>query len=226
MVSCDKEGDDDMPKPQPIESNKINFESLEVGQKSIYIRLMGENYYDDSNNNFEYLADTLIVEVTEKTDTGFVFQDYLTPASRSLTEPNWEKRYWDANKVNTYHIAVKDNQISATSLSEEQYGSSHIGYLNDENAALSFTPITENPMTIEGWKVIGPHNESYSEGYAENYSLFGIFYDRLNIVINNVPMQVDGPGTTTVYNKNSGIVRISTYSAWTGEAWGWDLLSE
>ena len=61
-------------------------------------------------------------------------------------------------------------------------------------------------------------------GFVENFTLFGETYERLNVIVDDTAMQVDGPGQTFVYAEESGIVRSAGSSAWTGVGWGWDLL--
>ena len=64
------------------------------------------------------------------------------------------------------------------------------------------------------------------EGYTENYTLFGKTYGFLNVIVENSAMALDGNGETYVFSKPCGIVRSSTYSWWTQEGYGWDLLPD
>ena len=89
---------------------------------------------------------------------------------------------------------------------------------------LPLVNIVTPKVEILGWKTSLNYCECRQTGYTENYTLFGKTYPRLNVLVENSSMAVDGNGETYVYSKSNGIVRFSTYSWWTQSGVGWDLL--
>jgi hypothetical protein len=79
-------------------------------------------------------------------------------------------------------------------------------------------------VDILGWKTSLNYCECRQQGYAEDYTLFGKTYDRLNVIVENSAMAWDGNGMTYAFSKGTGIVRFSTYGWWTQSGYGWDLL--
>lgn len=79
---------------------------------------------------------------------------------------------------------------------------------------------------VLGWKTSLPSWADRYEGYTKNYSLFGRTYSYLNVIVENSAMASDGNGETYIFSKPFGIVRSSTYSAWTSQGYGWDLIPE
>jgi len=96
---------------------------------------------------------------------------------------------------------------------------SYVGYIENGEEALDLSSFKQNEVSIEGWQII-PFCHYNKEAYSENY-------DRLNVLVRNLWMQVDGGGITKIYNKTSGIVRYSNYGiSWIHKLNGWDLLPE
>ena len=86
--------------------------------------------------------------------------------------------------------------------------------------------ISTPKFDMPGWKTNLGYCECRRTGYLEDYNLFGRAYQRLNVLVDNSPMATDGNGETYVYSKFYGIVRYSTYSWWTQDGYGWDLLPD
>lgn len=88
------------------------------------------------------------------------------------------------------------------------------------NHQFSLSVFQAEEVKVRGWKTSYPYTENDVELYAKNFSLFCGDYDRLNVYINNSDMRVDGPGNTTFYSREYGIIRTSIYSWWTSEGIG------
>lgn len=213
MLGCDSAGYE---IPLPESPNPIDFSRLEVGQNSVYVRFMGEDYRDPDNSAFAYEEDRLVVTVEAEREDGFVFIETLTPDSPSKGSESSQVR--DSVR---YLVQVEGEVLRVRGL-EENYHSSQLfsSYRED----LPLAPIQENKVEIEGWKTTFPINAAYKTGYVENYTQLGREYRRLNVVVDDTPMTRDGPGRTFVYSVDIGVVRASSASAWTGQGWGWDLL--
>ncbi|MFN0175354.1 MAG: hypothetical protein ACKVU0_11945 [Saprospiraceae bacterium] len=209
------------PDPDPIPNpNPIRFDNLTVGQSSRYIGLWGEDYYTNNNNHFGYTDDTLQLKIVGLDTQGFKVEETFHYTGDVLS-------WWNYDKDSVYHYYLK---IKADTL---RFNPSHGTYINSRIFGyftvingLPLADITSPKIEISGWKTNLPYCECRRTGYAEDYSLFGQTYPRLNVVVDNSPISFDGNGETHVFSKAKGIVRYSTYSWWTQAGIGWDLLPQ
>ena len=226
FISCEK---DEPVSPQPP-GHLIEIQDMEVGQVNYYLRYVGQKYWEENSNQlFEYTPDTLKVEIIDKVDGNFLFEESFTPGSALLEEENNE---WYA-KTYRYFVEITDNQLLIRKADTEDYNT-HLIYafsLGDwtgsgDTLTLPLDTYTETETQIDGWKTTSGYSESYREYFAKNVTLLGHNFGTANVIVNNVPMQVDGNGMTYVYNRTYGFIRTFTYSWWTGEGVGWDLMAE
>lgn len=215
LISCDSMTDEGMPNAP---ANPIVFSSLAIGQQSWYVRFYGEDYRDPNNLAFEYTPDTLVVEVVQATEDGYVFIEYLRPGSTALEE---NETFYMPDSTQ-YLVRIANDQLQVFGI-DQTYHNSNLFMSYRE--PLPLAPIQENKAEIRGWKTSLSNSESYRKGYIIDYRLFDRTYPRLNVIIDDTDMQVDGPGKTFLYAKEAGIVRSSSASAWTSQGWGWDHLS-
>ncbi len=198
----------------PRFSNIIQFDNLQVGQKSYYELLTIENFWE--NENFEYIQDTLIVEVVAKqTSNVFEIKEYFLNPSERLEEVFWNN-YEDVTNIWT----LKNDSIFITN-SDSKYISTLLTF---SRGPIPIHNISQQKAQIKGWKIDVPYQGSYHEYYIEDYVLKGFEYEHLNAIVDNMGMQVDGPGYTFVYNNQSGFVKTAIYSPWTGTGNGFDLI--
>jgi len=212
LFSCSSNDDD---------PNQMNILNLELGQKIRYVLLTGEGYSDINSDNFTYRGDTLELEVLEVDNDKFLISEKITPFSNMMV--NNDTYYWE-NKDAIYknYWNVRNDSLIF------DLGSfrSHLihRFATFTRPKFLLREIEGQEIQILGWKTSFPYTESNVELFAKNYNLLGNHYDRLNVFINNAIMATDGPGNTTIYSKEHGIVRTSVYSWWTGTGYGWDLL--
>jgi hypothetical protein len=228
FVACNKEEETLNPK---LDETMINFQNLEVGQTNYYLRYVGEKYYDeDSNNQFSYTNDTLKVEIIEEVSPGqFLVEESYTPGSEILEGENVD--YY--RMVLSYYLSIENDQIMIKKTSDDSYGAHFIysfsltgwGSEND-GIELPLETFTDKETSIVGWKTTTTYSELFGEYYANNVTIRNFNFGTANVIINNLPMQVDGNGMTYVYNRDYGLIRSFTYSAWTGGGSGWDLIVE
>lgn len=216
ISSCYK-GSEENPTVISSFFNPIRPGAMQVGQKSRYVLLKGENYYDASAyDQFQYLPDTLIVEITAQDGSDFTFKEYFTNGSLPTGYPGYIM--YDSNAV-TYTARVENDTFKAKLNSTQYSRFFHFG-----NVSLPLAHISSNPTTIKGWKTTLPYSESYIAAHTTNYVLFGENWPFLNIIVNNTSMAYDGPGVTFVYEANAGIARTTSYSWWTQSGYGFDYL--
>jgi hypothetical protein len=226
LFSCNK--DEAVVEPK-LSDTMIQPDNLEVGQVNYYLRFEGEKYYDNSSNNlFSYTNDTLKIEVIEELDGGrFLVQENYTPGSEILEGENAE--YY--REVKKYYMYLENENLVIERTTDDMY-STHLIYAfslgewgsGGEKVEFPLSLFTEKETTIEGWKTTNEYIEAYGEYFAKDVTLLEHNFGTANVIVNNVPMQVDGNGMTYVYNRTYGFVRSFTYSWWTGGGSGWDLM--
>lgn len=205
---------------QPDSGNHIRFSAMQIGQTSRYVRFAGEDYGDPNNFNFSYLADTLVLRIIGAEASGYLVEEKLTPGSASLNGagnlPNADTTY-----VNYWKIEHDTLFMHATD------GSPWIwSHFANGGFILPLTAFTAPIVEIQGWKTTHSYTESYWTGVDPAYSLFGNLYANLNVLTDNRPMATDGPGALYVYSRQNGVVKTATYSWWTSQGSGWDLLPD
>ena len=198
--------------------NPIVFCGLEVGQKSRYLFLTGVNYWDPSDANIEYHADTLVAEIIAEDSAGFLVKEYLTAGSAA------HPGILFPDSVFHYYLDVEGTLLHVFPASDANWYFSRLFFNREMTLNLLDTGSEQTELT--GWKTTLPYCECYREAWCEDCEVLGTTYDRLNIVIENTGMQVDGPGFTLAYAAAYGLARSTIVSWWTQSGSGWDLLWE
>ena len=206
------------PEPEDISSNPVHFDNLAVGQKSRYLLLSGDDYYLQDSFNFDYLDDTLTLEIVDLNNEGFKVKETMQYTGDTHAYLQGEK-----DSVYYYYFNVVNDTLRITKSGSLWVNSRIFGYNSAQNG-LPLIDYTDHPVEIKGWKTSFPYCECFNSGYTEHYEQFGIHYDRLNVWLQNSPMSFDGSGSTFLYSNTHGIVRMSTYSWWSQSGFGWDLL--
>ncbi|MBK8967914.1 MAG: hypothetical protein IPM36_14845 [Lewinellaceae bacterium] len=198
--------------------NPIQFDRMEVGQSSRYLGLLGEKYFQSSTNDFVYTDDTLVLTIVGKEAKGFRVAEEVRYKG---DVDNWMA----PEKDSTYHyfLDIKDDTLKIYPDGSD-YLKSRLFHYAAGTTGLSLAPVADPKIQISGWKTDLSYCECFRNGYAVDYSLFNLEYDRLNVVIDNRSMAFDANGETYVYAGKYGIVRASTYGWWTSMGYGWDLL--
>lgn len=202
------------------EIQKINFQNPEVGQRSQYVLLLGENIKHTANTRFEYMSDTLVAEIVEKEGDKYLINEYLTSNSASLLN---EDNVANPNDTISYFLIKNPEMIQIENL--ERRKPSRLFFLRSSDTEGLVTEENHDlPLKMESWKPTIPFTKNYITGYLEAYRLFEATYEHLNVVIENRPMVNRSSGYTHVYSMNNGLVRSSTYSDITSKGFGWDLI--
>lgn len=212
--SCKKE----CPAGPVSAGNPIQFDQMAVGQTSRYLGLLGEKYYQSTTDDFVYTDDTLVLTIVGKDAKGFQVAEEV--------HYNGDVDGWlapEKDSVYHYYLDIKDDTLKIYP-DGTSYLKSRLFHYAAGSTGLSLAPVANPEIQIAGWKTDLSYCECFRNGYAQDYSLFGQDYDRLNVVVDNRSMAFDGNGETYVYAGKYGIVRASTYSWWTSSGYGWDLL--
>ncbi len=221
ICSCCKQAPTDGPTSPPTayKGKPIRFDSLAVGQTTLYIALEGEKYNSGENYLFSYTDDTLELAIVAQDTNGFLVAESLRYAG---DVSQWLAYYKDS--VLYYYLQVVDDTLrfkkpGATFLY------SQIFHYQLVKQGLPLAKFNNQILSIEGWKTSLPYCECRRTGYVENYSLLGAEFPYLNVLVENSAMALDGNGETYAYAPRYGLVRSSTYSWWTSNGYGWDLLT-
>ncbi len=205
--------------PTTYKGKPVRFDSLAVGQVSLYIGFDAEKYNSNSYDQFSYFDDTLEIAIIAKDAQGFL-------VAESLRYTGDVSQWLEYNKdsVIYYYLNVTDDTLK---FKKPEPGFLYSQLFNYQLVmqGLPLAKFSNQNLEIEGWKAKLPYCECRNTGYVENYSLFGTTYPYLNVLVENSDMAVDGNGETYVYAPKTGLVRGSTYSWWTSGGYGWDLLT-
>lgn len=203
-------------EPAPTGPDPVVFDALAVGKVFKYLGFEGKNYNYGDGSEFTYSNDTLVLKVVSKDAAWFKIEESL----HYVDSVGWYGQEKDATYY--YFLYMKDEKLHI-----EIPASQRSRIFRSNNAwTLPLSAIEGPTVAIKGWKTDLPYCECYKEGFTENYTLFGQLYPRLNVVMDDTFMQVDGPGRTYLYSPHEGIVKFSEYSWWTQSGYGWDLIPE
>lgn len=213
-ISCTKDEVECGGVYPPAETHNF-LEPLTVGDKLYYSLLIGENYYDQTEEVYAYTGDTLELEVTGKSNAGVEITERITAGSNMIMSDTADY-YYHKNSVftNTWKIEGDSLFIQPGAASVQ----SHLTGIHRLKLGDYSGPQTE----LTGWRTTYPYAETNILLFTTNYTLFGQSYDTLSVFVHNQPMSYDGNGSTLVYSASYGIVRTSTYGWWTQSGYGWD----
>lgn len=215
-ISCAKNDDEDCGIPSTPEDSKNFLESLNIGDKIYYSLLIGENYYEQGDDVYNYTGDTLELEVLDITQAGLVIKQRITAGSNMMNDSI--VYYWNKDSVYTNVWKIEGDSLIVES--NASYFENHLLGIS----RLKFSNYSEQEVELTGWRTSYNYSESNAQLFTTNYTLFNHHYDSLSVYIHNEPMTYDGNGSTTVYNTSQGIVRSSEYGWWTQSGYGWDRI--
>lgn len=213
------------PCADPISfDNPIIPGNLQVGQRNRYLLFRGSQYASPSGDNFEYLPDTLIVEVSEKNSKGFLFKEYFTCGSVPVENAPWLLIYADSAMIHQVSL-VND---SLWFQPDPKFGTccTNSRLTFQRSVKLPLQRVTKPETAILGWKTTQQYAEKNRMAFIQNASLLNKTWPFLNAAILDGDMATDGPGFTCLYDSEYGIARCVYYSWWTQQGYGFDYLKE
>lgn len=229
FFACSKNG----PEPETTSctnptsfTNPIIPNNLQVGQRNRYLLFRAWEYPATSAQNFEYLPDTLIVEVSEKNGQGFLFKEYFTCGSKRVESAPWLVIY--ADSAMTHQVSVVNDSLWF----QPTLGTGHGPCCTDSRLTFQRTvklPLkrVNNPETaIVGWGTTQPYAEKDRMAFIQSATLLNKNWPFLNAAILDGEMATDGPGFTCLYDGEYGIARCVYYSWWTQAGFGFDYLTQ
>jgi hypothetical protein len=213
--------------PEPLENdwNPIRFDNLQAGQKSHYIRLKGQGRLDGTNHDFQYLKDTLVLEVLATgSGEGFTLKEYLTPGSEIWTKPKDAQQINGGTDAITFKVQVGN---AALTLVKAAPGAPLPRLFLSGIETYPFALPQQPEIAFTGWQPDVQTVYGSSSGRVKNHKQMEVLYPELNLVYDYRPMTYDGPGHFHLYSAEKGIVRSGWINPWSGLAGeAWDLLEE
>lgn len=217
LTACDSSTT--RPEDQHTAHKGIVLNKLEVGQQSRYVRFIGGSFLRPQEASFEYRADTLIVEVVEKREDGYVLREKYSEGSES-----W---YNGGQPVVIPAVdilaSVEGDTVRFSVLDESNNGPSHL-FSTSRDLEILLSIQSAREMVMEEWwpKMENPIDSVY--GYLPEFRLLERNYRNLAVYVDNSGMIVDGPGFTYLYSGSVGVVRTFMVNPWLAQGTGWDLL--
>ena len=201
-----------------IEPVDVEFDNLDVGDVILYTYVTGQGH-DTQSSEATYTGDTLKLTVLEEDNGEYIIQEEITPNSAIYdSETKYISKY--ENKYEAFWEITEDS-ISISSRTPMEDFESH---LFPKPKSFSFAKFTEYEADFEGCRTTVPYDDFHVSFFIENGTLHDILYPHLNGIMNYIPFILDGDGSTHIYNKESGFVRVTSTSAWTARVWGWDKI--
>lgn len=216
LMACDKQDLEENQGPQSNFTNHIQFESPQIGQKSTYLGFTAAGYGDpDRYDDFQYNGDTLKLEIVDQMGHNFIVHQQMTGNNEEYTFQFY---------IDQEELVITDLDPDIYTIEPFLYWLGLDGWGLSDTMRLNLTTFTKE-VSIKGWQIeASPENGNYALLHAEEVEILGNQFSNINIIVDNIPMQVDGSGKTYLYSKADGFVRTTTYSPWTLEGSGWDLL--
>jgi hypothetical protein len=167
-----------------------------VGQKSRYL---GFTITNDTIKSYQ--ADTLIVEISGETDSGFVFLEYYSNGSASKATDD---------TTYTYLLHVSSDTITFRVFNYLDMGSRLLRKSGLYKIPTSFT--SEGSFDIDtlrpSYYIAHPF-----KGTVERIDLLNCSFNNMYIINDNSLCSIDGAGYVFVFNKPEGFVYLLTYSS-------------
>ena len=201
-------------------SKPIRPGDLQLGQRSRFLLLRGNGYGSASGLDFEYLPDTLIVEVFAQKGDTFSLREFFTCGSQELADKPGFVVY--ADSFATVQVRVANDSFYILPSIASCCNDSRLFF--NHATALPLAHTLNPEVQITGWKTTLPYHESNIMAFILNTELLGKNWPFLNVASLNAGMQVDGPGFTFLYDREYGIARTAYYSWWTQAGYGFDYM--
>ena len=216
LAACKKEN----VSPHSVQNaNPVRFDNPEVGQSSRYVRFKDSNANDD-DNSFDFLKDTLMLEIVASDSNGFKVKESLTPGSQCLTEL---PVVCDTAAI-FYYFKIENDTVLLYDPIEPAACCPMIFW---QSFQLPLT-VADHLFTVNQWKLEAPATvENCPEsGRVENFTQFGMDYGTLKVASTLYCNRAwDGNDYTYVYSASKGIVRYYEIGSWFPQASGWYLLN-
>lgn len=201
----------------------IRFDAPEVGQQSRYAVLVGDDYRSPTESPYRYVQGAVFAEIVAQDDVGYRVREWFEVPFH-VTEASARLEDLEPDAVYEYYLRLDGDAIEVLPADGEFRARLFPGWAGRTRSTFPLDDIVDRQTEIVGWRTALPYCECYAEAFILGGEIRGETYDRLNVVVDDEPMQVDGPGATKLYSARLGIVRSTTYDWWTASGVGLDLI--
>jgi len=216
--------DDKIIKPH-LHTGNINFENLQVGQRSAFMFFLGFNYKNPNDAFYCYTLDTLFMEIVDKDQDGFLIREYYSPNSRVFS-PNLSR--FNPSSVGYMPVEYRINIDNETVIFSQSHYLHRNSYLFGElkDASLPLREFAGLRFSSTDW-TLGSQNLTTADvyGFVTDFELMGVRYDRLNVRSLYSKQGYSYSTRIHAYDPEIGVVRTMNVDGYSGTCFGWDLLT-
>src|SRR5262249_49328020 len=144
---------------------------------------------------FRYVDGVLLAEVIAEDSHGFRVRERFDTRPDPTQAP--ELALIGPDDVYEYYLRVVDGNLEVELLGDDPRSRL---FPMTSGRQLPIDDLAGDETTIVGWRAGFDYCECYREGFVANGEVRGAAYERLNIVMDDEPMQVDGDGATKLYS--------------------------
>ena len=203
---------------EEIELVPMVLDDLQPGQKYTYILYKMANYFGYQPFEFEYTGDTVVVEIVSKVGDSLLVQEKLTPNSNLLVNGNHFKYRPEPDLVAINYWSVRNDSLFVTGNSVHL--KSHLMFV----PKLDLKPYDNCEIEMEEWLTTLAFKPVNQGCYTLNYEYLDTTFNRLNVFRYNKILSDDGPGYTTIYSRENGILHTVYVNGSISAGYGWDRI--
>lgn len=181
------------------ESNRIRFDQLAVGQVSRYAVYDGDDvrvFPEEASSR------TLVVEVVDHDDVGFLVRETLVPGPDETDPPS--------DPVFEYHLRVAGDRLEVIDPGGSWYGGRL--FMGVRPPSYPLYEVAANETELDGWVTPLSDCTCAEEGFVRDVEVHGRTYARLNVSADSSEVAGDGPVTTHLFSARDGVVRSSWFT--------------
>jgi hypothetical protein len=194
LIACEK-ASTTIPDTPSVSGNLIQFDNLQVGQKSVYIKAISCQHYIASDTTFKMTQDTLTLEIMSKDGNG-----YLVKESVNQSTPYCYKGTVGYPMPYVFYLnKVGDSLIMKVPINSD----SRVSQIFSFNLPLK--AVTTNAKMLNKWLLPELSSTNYW-GFVDNVIRNNTNLGTATIWWHGSATVVDGPYNGLVYNSKYGII--------------------
>lgn len=193
------------------------FARPEKGAESRYIAFVGEKFYDTTQSQVTYLADTLVVTVLDRSGNTFRIQERFSEGSQLLQRIRSGEISLDS--VFTYDMVRRDDRWEFIYAEADHFKAPLFNFFHEPQLTLSLSAQADTCQVV-GAKILNCTGQVRVQDWPSRGRIYPeiLGYQDQNQII------FDGPAYTWMYGPQAGMVMTYTVSPWSQQWSGWEWL--